>query len=126
VAGNGTVDIDTMEFLLRAWTLARRISDGDLDRQARAWLAQIADDMITQHPGAGPGSCFPPWRDWRGKPVRAKKSPPTPDPIDVDDLLVRAAAACRRDSYRPLPSFAATRPRTAARHRPRRGRRLLP
>ncbi|MEU4338092.1 hypothetical protein AB0F59_26130 [Micromonospora lupini] len=45
LADTGTVDMDAMEFLLRAWTVARRISDADLDHQARTRLGQIIDDM---------------------------------------------------------------------------------
>ncbi|WP_405427691.1 hypothetical protein [Micromonospora sp. NBC_00617] len=98
LANTGTVDMDAMEFLLRAWTLARQISDADVDHQARARLGQIVDDMITQYPGARPGILLPALAALSVGPVRAKKSPPKPDPIDVGDLLGRAAAACRRGS----------------------------
>ncbi|XVU23009.1 DUF7380 domain-containing protein [Actinoplanes sp. CA-054009] len=96
LAGTGTVDMDTMEFLLRAWTLARQINLPDVERPVRTRLAQIADELITQQSGTRPGILLPALAALAAKPVRAKKNSSTPDPIDVDDLLTRAAAACRR------------------------------
>ncbi|WP_438875030.1 DUF7380 domain-containing protein [Winogradskya humida] len=45
LAATGDIDMDGMEFLLRAWTLTRRIAATDLDQQTRARLAQVASDV---------------------------------------------------------------------------------
>lgn len=92
----GDIGMRGMEFLLRAWTLARQVKNADLDRQIRSRLAQVAEDTITQHPGARPGILLPTLSALARGPLREKKAPPASDPIDVDDLLDRAAGVCAR------------------------------
>ena len=96
LAATGDIDMDTMDFLLRAWTLARRIGAANLDQQTHARLAQVASDVLTNHPGERPGILLTALGALARGPLRAKKAPPSPDPSDVDDLLTRAAAACQR------------------------------
>ncbi|WP_433825975.1 DUF7380 domain-containing protein [Actinoplanes sp. CA-015351] len=96
LADTADTDMNTMENLLRAWTLARRIGDTDLDGQARDRLAQIARDTLTGRPGERPGILLPALAALARGPLRPKKGPPPADPIEVDALLSRAADTCRR------------------------------
>lgn len=54
--------MDMMDFLLRAWTLAHQINTINLDQQIGARLAQVASDVLTDHPGDWPGILHRPRR----------------------------------------------------------------
>ncbi|MFJ6953167.1 hypothetical protein [Micromonospora sp. L5] len=95
LAGTGDIDMRRLEFLLRAWTLTRQINGVELAEQTRVLLAQVADDVITDGPGERPGILLPILAALARGPLRSKKAPLASDPIDVDDLLRRAATVCQ-------------------------------
>jgi hypothetical protein len=95
LASTGDIDIRRIEFLLRSWTLARQINNVQLVEQTRVVLAEIADNVINNDPGERPGILLPALAALARGPLRSKNAPPVSDPINVDDLLSRAAAVCQ-------------------------------
>jgi hypothetical protein len=98
LAGTGATSVPRVEFLVRAWTIARDVRDPALGQQARAALALLAEEVITNDPGQRPSVLLPALATLAKGPIRRRKEPPALDPIDVDLLLSRAAAACLRGS----------------------------
>ncbi|HEX8627160.1 MAG TPA: hypothetical protein VF755_03190, partial [Catenuloplanes sp.] len=96
IASSGEVDRSSVEMLVRAWTLARQTGNAGLDQQVRARLSAVATHTIHTHPGQRPGILLPVLGALAQGPLRARRAAAAPDPIDVDDLLARAAVACRR------------------------------
>jgi hypothetical protein len=89
------VDMDAVEAIVRAWTLARSVRHEVLENRIRVTLADIAEDVLTNMPGERPGIVLPMLGALAEGPVGADKTR-KPDPIDVDDLLTRAAAVFSR------------------------------
>lgn len=89
------MDMDAVEAIVRAWTLARSVRQEVLEGRIRERLAEVADDVLTNLPGERPGVVLPMLGALAEGPLRADQTR-KPDPINVDDLLTRAAAVFSR------------------------------
>lgn len=94
-AERGDLDLDAVEAVLRAWTLARSARLEQLQARVRQKLASSADDVLTNSPGKRPGLVLPMLGALAAGPVNARRSGAS-DAIDVDHLLGRAADAFDR------------------------------
>lgn len=83
----GMAEVDA---LLRAWTLARSVKEQAVEAEVRERMARIADEVMTDAPGAHPGVVLPLLS------ALAQGTVSPHDPHDVDGLLARAAAVFRR------------------------------
>ncbi len=87
VDASGTLDMDTVDTLLRVWSLARAVGETNVDREIRRRMAAIAGDVMAITPGEHPGVSLPMLNALAAGPVRGSS-----DPHDVDGMLARAAA----------------------------------
>jgi hypothetical protein len=94
-AGRGELDMDAVEAIVRAWTLARFVRQEALEARIRTELAEIAAGILESCPGERPGVVLPMLGALAEGPVGADRSR-LPDPIDVDELLEHAAQAFSR------------------------------
>lgn len=80
--------------LLRAWSLARSVRLVTEEAEVRQRLANVAEQVLAARDAAShPGLSLPAIRALADGPMDRHSA----DPIDVDDLLVRAAAVYRKD-----------------------------
>ena len=89
------IDMDAVEAIVRAWSLARSVREEALEARIRQVLAEVADEVLTDVPGERPGVVLPMLGALAEGPIGADRSR-QPDPIDVDGLLTRAASAFSR------------------------------
>jgi hypothetical protein len=94
-ADRGDLDMDAVEAIIRAWTLARSVRQEALEARIRTKLAEIAAEILEDLPGERPGVVLPMLGALAQGPVSASQSG-RPDPIDVDQLLAHAAQAFSR------------------------------
>lgn len=93
-ADRGDRDMDSVEAIIRSWSLARSVKNGVLEAKVRATLAEITNDVLGGLPGERPGVVLPMLGALAERPLHERDG--TPDPIEVDALLERAAAAFSR------------------------------
>lgn len=93
-ADRDDIDMDAIEAVVRAWTLARSVRNAVLEARVRERLAHIANDVLTTLPGERPGVVLPLLGALSVAPLHERTG--TPDPIDVDALLARAASTFSR------------------------------
>jgi len=93
-ADRGDIDMDAVEAVVRAWTLARSVRHAESEARVRDRMAHISDDVLTNVPGERPGVVLPLLGALAQGPLSDQEG--IPDPIDVDTLLTRAAAAFDR------------------------------
>jgi hypothetical protein len=94
-ADRGDLDMDAVEAIVRAWTLARSVRQEALEARTREKLTEIAADFLEHLPGERPGVVLPMLAALAQGPVGADRHG-LPDPIEVDKLLERAALAFSR------------------------------
>jgi hypothetical protein len=94
-ADRGDLDMDAVEAIVRAWTLARSVRQEALEARIREKLTEIAADLLEHLPGERPGVVLPMLAALAQGPVGADRHG-LPDPIEVNKLLERAAQSFSR------------------------------
>lgn len=89
------VGLETVDFLLRAWTLARSVRDVATDARAREQMFDVAEALVADHPDTRPGIVLPLVAGLARGPLDES----TADPHDVDVLLQDAAACYTKSRF---------------------------
>lgn len=86
------LDLDGVEALVRAWSLARSVRLVDIEDRARATMAGHVQAILTHAPGEHAGVVLPMLAALAAAPVPAKRGDPArADAVDVDAMLTTAA-----------------------------------
>jgi len=93
-------DYDGLEYLVRAWELARRVALPAIHLRARDIMAAHVEAVMSSAPGTLPGVVFPMLGPLAAGPYRPKGTAVIADPIDVDAMLQMAVQCTRKGTWR--------------------------